>query len=59
MEAYGYPSEDKDIYQMQYLNFRESLAKIKAFWDTDIICRNPKYLGDAIPIMGDGSITDG
>ena len=59
MDAYGYPSDDKVIYQMRWMKLREFFAKAKAFWDTDIIRRKPKYLGDPIPIMGDGSITDG
>lgn len=59
LDAYGYPSEDKDIYNMFYLNARESLAKVKAFLDTDILRREPKFLGETIPIMGDGTVTEG
>ncbi|MDR1701671.1 MAG: YdcF family protein [Sporomusaceae bacterium] len=59
IDAYGYPSEDKEIYEMKQLKLRESLARVKAFWDADVIHRNPQYLGEAIPIMGDGSLTDG
>lgn len=58
IDAYGFASEDKAIYKMKQLRFRESLARVKAFWDTDIVHRDPKYLGEAIPIMGDGSVTD-
>ena len=58
IEAYGYPCEDKAIYNMPYLNLRESLARVKAFWDTTIK-RKPKYLGEAIPISGDGIATAG
>ncbi len=59
VEAYGYPSEDKTVYNMDYLQMRESFAKIKAFIDTDVLKRKPKYLGDIIPISGDGTLTDG
>lgn len=59
INAYGYPSEDKDIYNMTYLNLRESLAKVKAFIETDILRRESKFLGEAIPIMGDGTVTEG
>jgi len=59
IEAYGYPSQDIDYDTMKVLYFRESLAKVKAFIDTDILQRKPKYEGEAIPIMGDGILTDG
>lgn len=59
IDAYGYPSDDKKIYGMNYLNFRESIAKIRAVVDTDILRRKPKYLGDSIPIMGSGTLTEG
>lgn len=59
IEAYGYPSPDKDIYNMKTLNIRESLAKIKAFFDTDIFKTKPKFEGDTIPIWSDGIKTEG
>jgi len=58
LEAYGYPCEDKAIYNMEYMNARERLARVKAFLDTTIK-RKPKYLGEAIPISGDGILTQG
>ena len=58
IDAYGYPCEDKPIYSMGYLNRREALARLKAFWDT-LIKRAPQYLGDTMPIEGDGRMTDG
>lgn len=59
IDAYGYPSDDKQIYGMNRLNLRETLARIKAFIDVEITKRKPKYLGDIIPIDGDGILTDG
>lgn len=58
LEAYGYPSADKEVYNMGYLNFRESLAKCKAVAETEVFKRKPKYLGDTIPIWGNGIDTD-
>lgn len=58
IEVYGYPSEDKKEYKMNYLNFRESLAKVKAFTNVEILKRKPKYLGDKIDINGNGIVTD-
>ena len=59
IDAYGYPSPDKEIYSMQKLNFREKLASLKAVLDTDILRREPKFGGEAIPIWKDGALTDG
>ena len=58
IEAYGYASPDKPSYGMARLNLRESLAKIKAFWDTDIVHRAPKVGGESIPISGSGIHTN-
>ncbi|MCL2486663.1 MAG: YdcF family protein [Oscillospiraceae bacterium] len=57
VEAYGYPCEDKPYYRMFRQNLRESFARVKAVWDV-AIKRQPKFLGDAIPISGDGRLTD-
>jgi len=59
IEAYGYPSPDKDLYNMEVLNTREGLAKVKAFLDADILKRKPKFGGEAIPISGSGLLTEG
>ena len=58
IDAYGYPCKDKPEYQMRFQYIREGLARVKAFWDT-LIKRKPKYLGDTIPISGDGNATAG
>ena len=58
LEAFGYPCEDKDWYDMKALNSRERLARVKAFMDITIK-RMPKYLGDPIPIDGSGTLTEG
>lgn len=54
LEAYGYAAPDKASYHMAYNNFREKLAQVKAFLETDILHRKPKYLGNVIPIQGSG-----
>lgn len=59
IEAYGYPSPDREQYNMDWFNLRESIAKIKAVWDTDIILSKPKYEGTPIPFWSDGTVTDG
>jgi len=59
LEAYGVPCPDKGIYNMAYNNIRESLARVKAVIETDITKRLPRYLGEKLPITGDGSVTNG
>lgn len=49
-KAYGYAAENKSMYNMTYNHIRESLARIKAVMETDIMKRQPKYLGDPIPV---------
>ena len=58
IDAYGYPCEDKTAYRMTSLNIRESLARVKAFGDVTVK-RKPKYLGNIIPISGNGIATEG
>ena len=58
IDAYGYPCEDKAIYNMVPLKLRESLARVKTVADITVK-RKPKYLGDAIPISGNGILTEG
>lgn len=59
LEAYGYAAPDKAVYHMAYNNFREKLAQVKAFLETDILHRKPQYLGNVIPIQGSGLLTQG
>ena len=59
IEAYGYPSVKWDSYYEQQYGLRESFAKIKAFLDVEILKRNPKFLGEPIPIDGNGIVTEG
>lgn len=59
IEAYGVAS-DKHIYQGVMLKnrLREILARNKDFLTAKIIKPFPKYLGEVIPVTGDGRITD-
>lgn len=58
IKAYGYPCEDKEEYNMVYLNIRESLAKVKAVTETDILKRKSKIEGEEIPIWKSGTLTN-
>lgn len=58
LEAYGVAAPDLALYNMRYNNLREALARVKSFAET-AVHRKPKYLGDVIPISGDGRVTEG
>lgn len=59
LEASGVPTEDRQAFGMPRQYAREGLARIKAFLDTEILCRPPKYLGEPIPVSGSGLLTEG
>lgn len=58
LEAYGVAAEDIDYPGQAYRDAREVLARNKDFVFA-IIKPKPTYLGDVIPITGDGDITFG
>jgi SanA protein len=58
LDAAGY-SVNQDRYKgpsLNYWNFREYFARVKAFFSITFKVK-PKYLGDRIPITGDGRAT--
>lgn len=57
LDSYGYPSSDNVLPRIQLQKARESLAKVKAALETDIIQNKPRLLGPEIPITGDGRAT--
>ena len=57
IEAYGIPSDLRRYGRQTYFDFREYLARTKDFvWG--IVRPLPTYLGEAIPIWGDGDATN-
>ena len=57
LEAYGIPSDLRAYARQPYFDFRESMARVKDFlWG--IFQPAPTYLGAAIPITGDGDLTN-
>ncbi len=59
LDAVGYSSNVHISDEMNYIVYelREFLARIKSIWSV-ITEPEPKYLGDPIPIVGDGGQTD-
>ena len=57
LEAYGVKAEPKEYYGDVYREIREVIARIKDFFKV-IIKPKPTYLGETIPVTGDGNITN-
>ena len=57
LEAYGVPAQDVDYRGQAYGEFREMLARAKDFC-TAVVQPLPKYLGEEIPITGNGNLTN-
>ncbi|MCP4138292.1 MAG: hypothetical protein GY754_45440 [bacterium] len=51
MEAYGYVADRREYLWMKQYKAREFLARVKSFGEV-LINRNPKFLGNQIPITG-------
>lgn len=59
LEAYGVAS-DKQNYGpvMAKYGLREMAARNKDFWSAKVLKPKPTFLGDTIPVFGDGAATD-
>ncbi|MDD3894384.1 MAG: ElyC/SanA/YdcF family protein [Syntrophomonadaceae bacterium] len=59
LEAYGVASDNHDYGQvMVAYGVREMAARNKDFWLAKFIKPQPTFLGEAIPVFGDGGATD-
>lgn len=57
LEAYGVASDYHTYRGSLRMHSREVLARVKDFF-TSIFEPKPKYLGEAIPVFGDGNVTN-
>lgn len=57
LEAYGVSSDYRNYAGQQAMDIREVLARVKDF-GTCVFKPEPTYLGEAIPIWGDGNLTN-
>ena len=57
LEAYGVASDYREYAGQSRQNVREALARVKDF-GTSLLRIKPTYVGDAIPIWGDGNLTN-
>lgn len=51
LRACGIVADKENYGSLKYLQFREKIARLKAFWEV-LINRSPKFLGEKIPITG-------
>lgn len=59
LEAYGVPSDEHNYGQvMAVYEGREMMARNKDFWLVKVIKPHPTFLGEVIPVFGDGGDTD-
>ena len=57
LEAYGIKAQPKEYYGDAYREIREIIARIKDYFKA-VIKPKPTYLGEAIPVSGDGNTTN-
>lgn len=57
LEAWGVPALEVEYYGQSYRELREMLARAKDFY-TAWLQPQPKYLGEKIPISGNGDLTN-
>ncbi len=58
LDAYGVASDGRDYGLMAVNELREMAARNKDFWLAKVFKPEPTFLGDAIPVWGDGRATD-
>jgi SanA protein len=56
LDAYGYKADMRKYKSIKYLQFREKIANIKAFFEV-LFNRKPHFGGDSIPITGDSRLS--
>lgn len=56
IEAFGINADKRQYAAMKSLKIREALARVKAFAEVTFH-KNPKYLGEQIPITGDSKLS--
>ncbi|MBP8083766.1 MAG: YdcF family protein [Spirochaetes bacterium] len=59
IQVQGYSSDKRKYKMITYYMMRERLARFKDFIKINIIKADPKFLGEEIPITGDGRDTRG
>jgi SanA protein len=58
LEAYGVASDRQRYLKMPIYQLREVAARNKDFFTAKLLQPKPKYLGEVIPVSGDGRLTN-
>jgi vancomycin permeability regulator SanA len=59
LEAVGVPADLRPYADERRFVVRDWFARVKAFFDVNVLRPAPRYLGPVIPITGDGRATEG
>ena len=59
LEAYGVSADKQKYFKQSFYNLREVAARCKDYIWVNLLKPKPTYLGDVIPISGDGRATEG
>ncbi|WP_027624457.1 SanA/YdcF family protein [Clostridium lundense] len=57
LDAYGVNSDPRNYWGIGRYKTREIAARVKDYFNVNMIKSKPKYLGDAIPVSGNGIVT--
>ena len=57
LDAAGVGADTYEYPGMPYYRLREYPARVKAFLQAQVFKPEPKFLGDPIPVWGDGIVT--
>lgn len=58
LKAFGVNADKRLYANYRYYNMREIAARFKDFVQVNILSTKPKFLGEAIPVSGDGRLTE-
>jgi SanA protein len=57
LQVYGVASDPREYAGIEYNKLREILSRAKAVLDAEILKSKPKFLGEPIPVWGNGEVT--
>lgn len=57
LDAYGVNSDQRNYWGIDKYKTREIAARVKDYFNVNLIKPKPKHLGDTIPVSGNGIVT--
>ncbi len=58
IEAWGIPSDLREYAGQRYYDLREIAARVKDYFQVNLLHTKPKFLGEPLPVWENGEITD-